>query len=94
VQIKLLDNALKHITAKTRLRGLNNFSILFLTNVIDIDADQVSNNLDNLMANPLKNLLELDQKKEEDIDPQLITEIKSLLNKNLEVENKYHNINL
>jgi hypothetical protein len=37
------------------------------------------------MANPLKNLLELDQKKGEDIDPQLISEIKSLLNKSSEV---------
>ena len=37
------------------------------------------------MTTPLKNLLELDSKKGEDIDPQLITEIKSLLNKNNEV---------
>lgn len=29
VQINVLDNALKHICPKFRLRGLNNFSIFF-----------------------------------------------------------------
>jgi hypothetical protein len=38
------------------------------------------------MANPLKNLIELDEKKAEDIDPQVVKEIKSLLNKNIEVK--------
>jgi len=73
VQIKLLDNALKHIVTKTRLRGLSNY-----------DIEQISNNLDQLMTNPLKALAELEQKGNEDIDPKVIQEIKQLLNKNIE----------
>jgi len=38
------------------------------------------------MANPLKALAELEQKSGEDVDPKVIQEIKTLLNKNIEVK--------
>jgi hypothetical protein len=74
VQINLLDNALKHIAAKFRLRGLHNFNL-----------NQVMQNFDKLLANPLKNFLEMEPKKgDQDIDPKYFKELKSLLSKNTE----------
>jgi len=78
VQINLLDNALKHIAAKFRLRGLNNFNV-----------NQVMQNFDKILSNPLKNFLEMEQKKpggnpDQDLDQKFFKELKTLLNKNTE----------
>jgi len=76
VQINLLDNALKHVAAKFRMRGVNDF-----------DINQVMQNFDKILANPLKNFMEIEQKRsgtEQDIDPKFFKELKTLITKNTE----------
>jgi len=74
VQIKLLDNALKHAMTKYRLRGTNNY-----------DLDQVTENLENLLRNPIRNVIESTNRKDIDQnEANVIKEIKGLLNKTIE----------
>ncbi len=76
VQIKLLDNALKHAMTKYRLRGTNNY-----------DLDQVTENLENLLRNPIRNVIESANRKDVDQnEADVIREIKGLLNKTIEVK--------
>ena len=53
-----------------------------------IDVNQIMENFDRIIANPIKNFIEIEQHKaetEQEIDEKFIKEIKSALNQNIEV---------
>lgn len=80
VQINIVDSILKHISAKFRLRGLNNYS--------KEDLRQISENFDKILTNPLKGFLEKESESIlDDATQETVGKLKSVVNYIAEVIN-------
>ena len=81
VQINLIDSVLKHVCAKFRLRGLNNYS--------KDDLKQISDNFEKILSNPLKGFLDKESENINNLDEntqETILKLKGVVNVVIEVK--------